>query len=107
MEKAWMLSGCLILVVSAFSQVLQVATKAVPAVVYSQPLRQPERPTGFRYASTYSKPHAALAGVVDENSRHIVLINTLWGSIALYTTTAKIEKERLPLPLLLSWNPIP
>jgi hypothetical protein len=44
MEKAWMLSGCLILVVSAFSQVLQVATKAVPAVVYSQPFRQPERP---------------------------------------------------------------
>jgi hypothetical protein len=82
MKNAWMLSGCLILAVSAFSQVLQVATKAMPAVVYSRLLHQPERPTGFRYASTYSKPHAAFAVVMDEDSRHIVLKNMLWGGLA-------------------------
>ena len=77
-----MLSGCLVLVVSAFSQVLQVATKAAPAVVYSQPLHQPKQPAGFGYASTFSKPHAVFAVDRDENSRHIVLKNTLWGGFA-------------------------
>jgi hypothetical protein len=44
---------------------------------------------------------------VDENSRHIVLINTLWGSIALYTTTAKKRKRALAATASFKLEPDP